>query len=148
MLTVTLAPSYPTVTDGSTTHAQLPVPWVPSNSWTSLQQLLDEFKQVGGAAAQLSAPCDICSRGTCTRTRQQLAKHQEFWDVMDELDAHVWVLEPSASDKSRAHRMRRIGLGGCSPSAQGSCWRDMTLLSFPSFSSRRQLCVTAGGGAA
>lgn len=43
---------------------------------------------------------------------------------MDELDAHVWVLEPSASDKSRAHRMRRIGLGGCSPSAQGSCWRD------------------------
>lgn len=67
---------------------------------------------------------------------------------MDELDAHVWVLEPSASDKSRAHRMRRIGLGGCSRSAQGSCWRDMTLLSFPSFSSRRQLCVTAGGGAA
>lgn len=52
VLTVTLAPSYPTVTDGSTTHAQLPVPWVPSNSWTSLQQLLDEFKQVGGAEAR------------------------------------------------------------------------------------------------
>ncbi|KAL4430938.1 hypothetical protein ABPG75_006194 [Micractinium tetrahymenae] len=38
-----------------------------------------------------------------------LEQHQQLWDSLDDLDAHAWVIEPSAPPRSALHR--RIALG-------------------------------------
>ncbi|KAL4418745.1 hypothetical protein ABPG77_006418 [Micractinium sp. CCAP 211/92] len=50
--------------------------------------------------------------GLATALRQfeaALERHQQLWDTLDDLDAHCWVIEPSAPTRSILHR--RIALG-------------------------------------
>ena len=35
-----------------------------------------------------------------------LARHQQLWDSLDDLDAHAWVVEPSAPQRRRVHTRR------------------------------------------
>ncbi|PSC68290.1 E3 ubiquitin-ligase FANCL [Micractinium conductrix] len=66
-------------------------------------------------AADLPAPLELrwgagASLATClAQFEAALAQHQPLWDSLDDLDAHAWVIEPSAPSRGALHR--RIALG-------------------------------------
>lgn len=60
-------------------------------------------------AAPPSAPLTATLTGVITQFRAALARHQVLWDMLDDLDAHAWVLEPKHPGRECASR--RIALG-------------------------------------
>ena len=62
----------------------------------------------GFAGASSTLPAHSL-RATLEEYRAVLAQHQLLWDLLDDLDAHVWVVEPKYP--SRACVTRRIAIG-------------------------------------
>ena len=76
------------------------------SSSCSLKTVLDAFCSVWRESAGIRLPPTLnifCE--------QRVASHQAIWNELDDLDAHVWVLEPLPGSRSRGITMRRIGLG-------------------------------------
>lgn len=77
-ITLTLPLDYPA--SPCCASVDLPVPFAPTARPSGLHSGAPEFT-VQGAVAQWEA---------------QLGAHQAFWDLLDDLDRHTWVLEPEA----------------------------------------------------
>lgn len=46
--------------------------------------------------------------------QHELGRYQDAWAVLDDLDAHAWVLEPESAARTRAVMVRRVALGASS----------------------------------
>lgn len=53
--------------------------------------------------------CSVFSRLCQFLIAQVLDKYDDFWIVLEDFDAHTWVIEPEKPTK--ADRMRRIAIG-------------------------------------
>ena len=96
VLALTLPPDYPR--SPPRTRASLPLPF--ELSWPAIDS------GGGGGSSSSSAPS---LAGAISQFRVALARHQQLWDMLDDLDAHAWVLEPK--NPGRDCVSRRIALG-------------------------------------
>jgi E3 ubiquitin-protein ligase FANCL len=86
-------------------RASLPVPF--ELRWTSDASTTAEAAAAAAAAGQSPLSHSLCN--AIAQFRAALARHQQLWDVLDDLDAHTWVLEPK--NPTRDCATRRIAIG-------------------------------------
>eukprot|EP00823_Brevimastigomonas_motovehiculus_P008502 TRINITY_DN7800_c0_g1_i1.p1 TRINITY_DN7800_c0_g1~~TRINITY_DN7800_c0_g1_i1.p1 ORF type:complete len:381 (+),score=48.76 TRINITY_DN7800_c0_g1_i1:114-1256(+) len=54
--------------------------------------------------------------------QEMINAYSDFWDVMDDWDTNTWVLDPAASNRTRAFTTRRIAIGShCSLQVTVDC---------------------------
>lgn len=70
-------------------------------------QLPADFEVTWPASAKSARSYDLST--VLSQFRAQLSAYQELWDVLDDLDAHTAVLEPSAPTRDQC--ARRVALG-------------------------------------
>ena len=98
-LFLTLPPEYPRAPPRA--RVALPVPF--ALSWPSWP----DASAAGSGGTPGAAPPSLAS--ALAQFRAALARHQLLWDMLDDLDAHAWVLEPK--NPGRECVSRRIALG-------------------------------------
>ena len=72
-----------------------------------------DLRWPSGMATQLSPSLDMARGpsllGALSQFRAALARHQQLWDILDDLDANTWVLEPK--NPTRDCVTRRVAIG-------------------------------------
>ena len=100
VLGLALPPDYPRSPPRVTTAA-LPGTAPFELAWPSSDASSSDASSATSGAASLA--------GALSQFRAALARHQLLWDMLDDLDAHAWVLEPK--NPARDCVSRRVALG-------------------------------------